>query len=236
MPTVPPTGDPLVGRIVRLDVSVPTDAEGLLAVYGEEAAYEQGYVMHPPHTDLEQTRRVLEAALAARAGDGTGRTAYTIRLVGESALGAAGTVVGTSSLGDVDLVREHVHLGWTMVGTRWWGTPVNPEAKLLLLTHAFETCGFGRVKIQTDVINERSRGAIAKLGATFEGITRRDVRRADGTWRDSVVFSILATEWPAVRERLLTRLQGWPASAPRVSVGESTAPDRGGDIEREAIT
>ena len=92
----------------------------------------------------------------------------------------AGTVVGSSSLGDVDTVREHVHLGWTMYGSRWWGTQVNPESKLLLLAHAFDTCGFGRVKIQTDVINARSRAAILKLGATFEGITRRDVRRPDG--------------------------------------------------------
>ena len=72
--------------------------------------------------------------------------------------------------------------------------------------HAFETCGFGRVKLQTDVVNARSRAAILKLGATFEGITRRDVRRPDGSWRDSAVHSILVDEWPTVRAGLLTRL------------------------------
>ena len=93
-----------------------------------------------------------------------------------------------------------------MYGSRWWGTQVNPESKLLLLEHAFETCGFGRVKIQTDVINARSRAAILKLGAVFEGVTRRDVRRPDGTWRDSAVHSILVDEWPTVRAGLLARL------------------------------
>ncbi|WP_109474028.1 GNAT family N-acetyltransferase [Ornithinimicrobium cavernae] len=210
-PPVPPTGEPLIGTMVRLDPTVPADADGLLAVYGDPAAYEQGYAMDRRHTSLDQTRQAVAEAVAARAADGTGRTAYTVRLVADSELGAAGTVVGTSSLGDVDLVREHVHLGWTFYGSRWWGTSVNPEAKLLLLTHAFDTCGFGRVRIQTDVINARSRAAISRLGATFEGITRRDSRRADGTWRDSAVFSVLVDEWPAVRDGLLARLEGAPA-------------------------
>jgi RimJ/RimL family protein N-acetyltransferase len=83
---------------------------------------------------------------------------------------------------------------------------VNPDCKLLLLAHAFDDCGFGRVKIQTDLINERSQAAIAKLGATREGVLRRHKRRADGTFRDTVVFSVLRDEWPAVREGLLRRL------------------------------
>ncbi|MEW1952714.1 GNAT family protein [Terrabacter sp. NPDC080008] len=201
-----PTGAPLVGRFVRLDVTTPDDADGLFAVYSDPRCYEQGYVMARPHRTVAETEALVEAAVAARAADGTGRTAYTIRLVADGGLGAGGTVVGTSSLGDVDTVREHVHLGWTMYGSRWWGTQVNPEAKLLLLGHAFDTCGFGRVKIQTDVVNERSRAAILRLGATFEGVTRRDVRRADGSWRDTAVHSILVDEWPAVRARLLARL------------------------------
>ena len=137
----------------------------------------------------------------------TGRTAYTLRLVGDGDLGAAGTVVGTSSLGDIDLTNERAHLGWTAYGPRWWGTAVNPEAKLLLLGHAFADCGFGRVKIQTDLLNERSQAAIAKLGATREGVLRRHLRRADGTFRDTVVFSILKDEWPMVEERLAARIR-----------------------------
>ena len=200
---IPPTGAPLVGRVVRLDVTVPPDAPGLFAVYGDPLCYEQGYAMGVRHESLADTEAVVASAVAARE---TGRTQYTVRLVEDSDLGIAGTVVGTSALGDIDTVREHVHLGWTMYGSRWWGTQVNPEAKLLLLTHAFETCGFGRVRIQTDVINARSRAAILKLGAQFEGITRRDVRRPDGSWRDTAVHSILVDEWPAVREGLIARL------------------------------
>ena len=200
---VPPTGAPLVGRFVRLDVMTPADAEGLFAVFSDPRCYEEGYAMSRVHESAADTEAVVATYVAAREA---GRTAYTIRLVADGDLGAAGTVVGTSSLGDVDTDREHVHLGWTMYGSRCWGTPVNPESKLLLLAHAFETCGFGRVKIQTDVINARSRAAILKLGATFEGITRRDVRRADGSWRDSAVHSILREEWPTVRAVLLARL------------------------------
>ena len=83
---------------------------------------------------------------------------------------------------------------------------MNPECKLLLLGHAFDDCGLGRVKLQTDLINTRSQAAIAKLGATREGVLRRHKRRADGTFRDTVVFSILRDEWPAVRAGLLARL------------------------------
>ncbi len=83
---------------------------------------------------------------------------------------------------------------------------MNPEAKLLLLDLAFGA-GFGRVKLQTDVLNLRSRAAIARLGATFEGVVRREQRRADGTWRDTAMFSIIIDEWPQLRENLVERLQ-----------------------------
>ncbi|MCU1537904.1 MAG: acetyltransferase including N-acetylase of ribosomal protein-like protein [Humibacillus sp.] len=181
----------------------PEDTPGLHEVYADPRCYEQGFEMSRPHASLAETEAVVAESIAARA---KGRTAYTVRLVGDGDLGPRGTVVGSSSLGDVDTVREHVHLGWTMYGSRWWGTQVNPECKLLLLEHAFDTCRFGRVKIQTDVINARSRAAILKLGATFEGVTRRDVRRADGSWRDSAVHSVLVDEWPTVRAGLLARL------------------------------
>jgi RimJ/RimL family protein N-acetyltransferase len=87
-----------------------------------------------------------------------------------------------------------------------WGTAVNPAAKRLLLGLAFDS-GFGRVKIQADALNERSRAAIAKLGATFEGVTRRDGRRADGSWRDAAVFSVVVDDWPRVRDGLDARVR-----------------------------
>ena len=117
----------------------------------------------------------------------------------------AGTLVGTSTLGDFDEVLEHAHIGWTAFDPRVWSTAVNPEAKLLMLGLAFDS-GFNRVKIQADAVNERSRAAIAKLGATFEGIVRRDRPRADGSWRDSAVFSVIIDDWPRVRAGLESRL------------------------------
>ena len=202
MPARAPSGSPLEGTFVRLDPVRADDAEGLHAVHSDPVVYTQGYVMASPPPDLAATRALVAAAMAARE---VGRTAYTVRLTGAGGLGAAGTVVGTSSLGDVDLENERIHLGWTMYGSRWWGTQVNPECKLLLLGHAFD-CGFGRVKIQTDAVNERSQAAIAKLGATREGVLRRHTRRADGSFRDSVVFSVLKDEWPGVRAGLRERL------------------------------
>jgi RimJ/RimL family protein N-acetyltransferase len=83
---------------------------------------------------------------------------------------------------------------------------VNAESKLLLLGHAFDDCRFGRVKLQTDLLNTRSQAAIERLGATREGVLHRHMRRADGTFRDTVVFSVLADEWPGVRAGLLARV------------------------------
>ncbi len=127
---------------------------------------------------------------------------YAVVLVGGP---RDGTVVGTTTLGDFDEYREAAHIGWTAYDPRVWGTAVNPEAKLLMLRQAFDA-GFGRVKIQTDVLNKRSCAAIAKLGAAFEGVVRREQPRADGTWRDSAVFSVIVDEWAAVREGLQMRL------------------------------
>ena len=117
-----------------------------------------------------------------------------------------GELVGTTSLADFDDENESTHIGWTAYAPQVWGTAVNAEAKLLLLGLAFDS-GFGRVRIQADAINQRSRAAIAGIGATFEGVLRRVRRRADGSWRDTAVYSILTEEWPAVRDGLQQRLE-----------------------------
>lgn len=75
-----------------------------------------------------------------------------------------------------------------------------------MLTHCFEECGYGRVKIQTDVLNTRSQAAIAKLGAKREGILRRHIKREDGSFRDSVIYSVVKDEWPQIKARLAARL------------------------------
>ena len=193
--TVAPDGRPLVGGVVRLDRLVAADIEPLYDAIANEEVYASGFgggVAGLPADAAEMAEQWVESSAK--------RVAYVVRLV------ADGTVVGTTSLGDVDLGNESVHLGWTGYAPSVWGTAVNPECKFLLLRHAFEDCGFGRVKIQTGTANTRSQAAIAKLGATREGVLRRHKRLADGSFRDTVVFSILADEWPEVRKRLEDRL------------------------------
>lgn len=209
--TTLPTGEPLVGRTVRLDLLTEADLPELSLLLADPRVYGSGYVMHrrptTPDDGVQLGRERFLAQQRELDGRGGGRTAYAVRLLADGELGGAGTLVGTSSLWEADLANEKVHLGSTLYGSRWWGTRVNPECKLLLLRHAFDDCGYGRVKIQTDLLNTRSQAAIAKLGAVREGVTRRDVRREDGSWRDSVVFSVLVSEWSAVRAGLEARLR-----------------------------
>jgi len=200
-----------VGSVVRLDPAVPEDAPGLFAALDDERVWAAGYGGGPAGrpADVDGMHRLLTSAARARDPEPGGpsyRVAWTVRLAADGPLGRCGTVVGTTSLGEADLTNERVHLGWTAYGPRWWGSAVNPECKLLLLGHAFDDCGFGRVKIQTDARNQRSQAAIARLGATREGVLRRHQRRADGSFRDTVVFSVLRDEWPAVRDGLAARL------------------------------
>lgn len=199
-----PTSDPLVGEVVRLDLLTSDDLPALAAILMDERVYADGYVMHRRPESLADGVRL--AATRFLAGQGAGRTAYAVRLVADSPLGAAGTVIGTTSLLEADPVNESIHLGATLYGPAWWGTAVNPECKYLLLRETIERWGYGRVKLQTDVRNTHSAAAIAKLGAQREGVHRRHVRREDGSFRDSVVFAVTIDDWPAVRAGLLARL------------------------------
>ena len=198
-----PDGRPLIGEVVRLDLLQPSDAAELFDALDDARVYLGGYGGGPAgrHTSMEQTAAQIDASIA----DPTMR-GYAVRLVGEVGGLSAGTLVGTTTLGDILTPHGIAHVGWTGYAPAVWGTAVNPECKLLILGHAFDTCGFGRIKIQTDGINAHSQAAIAKLGAVREGVLRRHRVRADGTFRDTVVFSILDTEWAHVRSRLETRL------------------------------
>lgn len=196
MPATFPSDGPLVGRVVRLDRLTDADIDPLHELMADPRAFTSGaFPFETAHTSRAQTASFVAARLADVAS-----VPYAVRLLD-------GTLAGTTSLLEIDLVNEKTHIGSTFYGRDFWGTQVNPDAKLLLLGHAFDDCGFGRVKIQTDQRNERSLAAIARLGATYEGTLRRDVRRSDGSWRDTVVFSVLEGEWLGVRERLTERLQ-----------------------------
>ncbi|MFD5888934.1 GNAT family N-acetyltransferase [Streptomyces sp. NPDC060334] len=119
---------------------------------------------------------------------------------------ASGKAIGWTTFMDVDAAHERLEIGWTWYGRAHWRSAVNTETKLLLMTHAFEELGMGRVQLKTDHMNLRSQAAIARLGARREGVLRRHRRRPDGTWRDTVYFSLLAEEWPDAKSRLGARL------------------------------
>jgi nitroimidazol reductase NimA-like FMN-containing flavoprotein (pyridoxamine 5'-phosphate oxidase superfamily)/RimJ/RimL family protein N-acetyltransferase len=119
---------------------------------------------------------------------------------------ATGDVIGMTSYCPPDEWNRSVHIGSTQLGRKWWRTGVNTEAKLLLMTRAFDELGAVRVEWQTDAINLRSQAAIERLGATREGVLRRHKRRVDGTWRDSVFYGMTDAEWPAAKARLTDRL------------------------------
>jgi RimJ/RimL family protein N-acetyltransferase len=198
--TTKPDGRALVGRTIRLDPAQDADGEGLFAALDDDEVWAMGYAANRPRPKSAGAwRQAMEAALKED------RMMYVVRLI-EPDQPRDGRIVGTTSLGDIDLDNEKCHLGWTAYSPEVWSTAVNPECKLLILWHAFEHCGFGRVKIQTDLINVRSQAAIEKLGAKREGITRRDIKRLDGTWRDSVVYSVIIDEWPEVKAGLERRL------------------------------
>ena len=119
----------------------------------------------------------------------------------------SGAVVGTTSYLEVSAIDARIEIGFTLYARSVWGTDVNPACKLLLMQWAFDEGRFGRVQLKTDIRNARSQAAIARLGATNEGVLRRYQRRQDGSVRDTVVFSVIAEEWPEVRAGLLARLE-----------------------------
>lgn len=119
---------------------------------------------------------------------------------------AGGQVVGMSRMFDIRPEHGGLEIGYTWYAPTMHGTKINPACKRLLLGYAFDTLGFERVQLKTDVRNAQSQAAMTKLGAKREGVLRHQLRLPDGRWRDTVFFSILSAEWPAVRERLDARL------------------------------
>ena len=117
-----------------------------------------------------------------------------------------GRPVGSTRYGNLDRVNHRVEIGWTWIGRSWQRTAVNTEAKFLMLRHAFEELGCIRVELKTDSLNERSRNAILRLGAKEEGIFRNHMITSSGRLRHSVYYSILDSEWPAVKKRLQEKL------------------------------
>jgi len=197
-----PAGSPwlepvvLAGRHVRLEPLDRCHAPALHAALDHDEVHRHQLRSRPRHAG--DTAAFVEDLLEqAHLGQ---RVAWVQREAG------TGTVVGTTSYLPADEPNRLVHIGTTLLGRPWWRTGINTEAKLLLMSRAFDDLGAVRVEWQTDLNNTRSQAAIERLGATREGVLRRHRRREDGTWRDTVLYAMTADEWPAARNRLASRL------------------------------
>jgi RimJ/RimL family protein N-acetyltransferase len=118
----------------------------------------------------------------------------------------SGKAIGSTRFGSIDKVNRRVEIGWTWIARRWQRTGVNTEAKLLLLTHAFETLGCIRVEFKTDSINNQSRNALLRIGAKEEGVLRNHMIVPGGRIRHSVYYSIIDSEWKDVKRELEIKL------------------------------
>lgn len=118
----------------------------------------------------------------------------------------AGKAIGMTTLMNVKLENFKVEIGSTWIATSYQGTAINPEAKLLMLSYAFDVLGCNAVELRTHEKNTQSRAAIEKLGAQLDGVLRNDMVMPNGTLRNTAVYSITKDEWPAVHDRLIARL------------------------------
>ncbi len=119
-------------------------------------------------------------------------------------------VIGSTRYLEVQEDDRTVEIGWTWYTPEAWGGVVNPEAKYLLMRHAFDDWHAIRVALKTDIKNLHSQAAIKKLGARYEGTLRNQRIRPDGSYRDTVIFSVIESEWPSVKLRLEQRIEQAP--------------------------
>ena len=186
----------LRGRHVVLEPLAPSHVDGLRAALDDEEVWR--HLSSPRPAERADMAALVDAALRAQwLGE---RVAWAQRDP------ATGAVIGMTSYHDIDEDRRALGIGHTALARPYWRTGVNTESKLLLLERAFDVLGAERVFWYTDVRNDRSQRALARLGATREGVLRRHQPRPDGSWRDTVVFGMTAGEWPAAAARL--RLSG----------------------------
>ena len=120
---------------------------------------------------------------------------------------ASGTIAGCTRFGSIDRGNRRVEIGWTWIGRPLQRSHINTEAKYLMLTHAFETWGCRRVELKTNVLNDRSRNAMLRIGCTFEGVLRSYQTSDQGVTRDTAMFRIVDREWPEVKARLKTMME-----------------------------
>jgi RimJ/RimL family protein N-acetyltransferase len=183
---------------LRLEVLTPERVPDLFATLGSEPDIYRWLNFARPET-LEEFTQVMNNLIA--------ETAAGLRIAHAVIEKSTNKAIGTTSLMDLKTSPHMLEIGSTFYAKEYWRSFVNTECKLMMLTEAFESRRVERVYFKTDSLNERSRNAILRIGARFEGILRHHMKRPDGTWRDSAYFSILKDEWPTVKANLQNKLQ-----------------------------
>jgi RimJ/RimL family protein N-acetyltransferase len=186
----------LEGRVVRLEPLGLHHLDALCAVGLEPSLWTLTSSLVRSRDDM---LGYIEAALADQAAGSALPFATVDR--------ETDRVIGSTRFGNAVPAHRRVEIGWTWLAPPWQRTAANTEAKYLMLRHAFERLGCERVELKTSATNARSRAAMVRIGAIEEGTLRRHMIQPDGSRRDSVYFSIIVDEWPAVRERLETMLR-----------------------------
>jgi len=186
----------LEGRGIRLEPLEPHHADDLTAATSDGRLWELWF------TSVPEPENVGRYIADAKAGFAAGHMLpWAVRDL------ASGRVIGTTRYHDIVPAIDRVEIGWTWYGLSWQRSHVNTTCKLLLFQHAFETLGCKVVGLRTDNFNFRSQRAIEALGAKRDGVIRHHYSRRDGSVRDSVMYSVLAAEWPDVKRHLVTRLE-----------------------------
>ena len=187
----------LKGRWLTLEPIAENHASGVFDAMQDEDVCR--YLAWPPPKAIDETLTLIRQALEDMSQGHT--------IVYAQIWNATGRAVGSTRLIDVRPADRQVEIGSTFLAREYWRTPANTESKYLFLRYCFETLGCVRVALKTDGRNVRSQEAIARLGAVREGTLRRHMN-IRGYQRDTVYFSILDDEWPAVKARLEARLSG----------------------------
>lgn len=185
----------LMGRFVRLEPLALSHFDDLCAVGLEPELWRW---IPNQVTTREQMRGYIDTALSEQKARASSPFAVIHR--------GSGRAIGSTRYGNINLPNKRVEIGWTWYGREYQRSPVNTECKLLLLTHAFDRLGVVRVEFKTDALNEKSRNALARIGAVQEGVFRKHLICASGRIRDTVYFSILDSEWPEKKRALEARL------------------------------
>ncbi len=193
----------LSGRFVRLEPLGWRHLEGLVASGLDSELYE--WTMERVDSGEAMADKIRLALEASGAGREVPFASVEV---------ATGQVIGTTRFMAIDRRHRRAEIGDTRVGLAWQRTPINTEAKFLMLRQAFEVWGLNRVEFKTDALNARSRAAIGRLGAVEEGTLRHHMVVRGNRVRDSVYYAIIAPDWPEVRAKLEARLaRPWPPVA-----------------------